>query len=86
MDSKVYIVRCDDYQEIQNQITNLIALMGGMKRFAKQGEKIVLKPNLLRNAGPETAVCTHPSLVAAVAGLAKAQGALPIIADSPGGG
>ena len=86
MDNKVYIVRCKNYQEVQNQITNLIVLMGGMERFAKQGEKIILKPNLLRNAGPDTAVCTHPSIVAAIGDLAKAQGAQVTIADSPGGG
>jgi uncharacterized protein (DUF362 family)/NAD-dependent dihydropyrimidine dehydrogenase PreA subunit len=86
MDNTVYIVQCKDYSDIDNQTAALINLMGGMKRFAKSGEKIVLKPNLLRNAGPDTAVCTHPSLIAAVGGLAKAQGAKPVIADSPGGG
>ena len=86
MDNRVYIVQCKDYEDINNQTAALIKLMGGMERFARHGEKIVLKPNLLRDAGPETAVCTHPSLVTAVAGLAKAQGALPMIADSPGGG
>lgn len=86
MENKVYIVRCNNYQEVQNQITNLIVLMGGMERFAKQGEQILLKPNLLRDAGPDTAVCTHPSIVAAVGDLARAQGAQVTIADSPGGG
>jgi uncharacterized protein (DUF362 family)/Pyruvate/2-oxoacid:ferredoxin oxidoreductase delta subunit len=61
-------------------------LMGGMGRFAKQGEKIVLKVNLLREARPAEAVCTHPSVVAAVGRLAKETGAVPVIADSPGGG
>jgi uncharacterized protein (DUF362 family)/NAD-dependent dihydropyrimidine dehydrogenase PreA subunit len=86
MDDKVYIVQCKDYRDSGNQIRELIVRMGGMERFAKQGEKIILKPNLLRKAGPDTAVCTHPSLVAALAALAKTQGARPIIADSPGGG
>lgn len=86
MDTKVYIVACKDYAEIEKSIALLVGMMGGMERFAKQGEKIILKPNLLRNAGPDTAVCTHPSLVAAIGGLAKAQGAQPMIADSPGGG
>jgi uncharacterized protein (DUF362 family)/Pyruvate/2-oxoacid:ferredoxin oxidoreductase delta subunit len=60
--------------------------MGGIGRFAKQGEKIVLKVNLLREARPEEAVCTHPSVVAAVGRLAREAGAVPVIADSPGGG
>ncbi len=86
MDNKVYIVQCNDYQDIENQIKNLIILMGGIERFAEQGEKIILKPNLLRNAEPDTAVCTHPSIVAAIGRLVKAQGAQVTIADSPGGG
>lgn len=86
MDNKVYIVQCKDYDEIENKLTALINLMGGMGRFARQGERIVLKVNLLRESSPAEAVCTHPSVVAGVAVLAKKQGALPVIADSPGGG
>ena len=71
MDDKVYIVQCKDYDEIDQKLAILIKLMGGMGRFAKQGEKIVLKVNLLREARPDEAVTTHPSLVAAVAGLAN---------------
>ena len=86
MEKKVYIVQCKDYDEIEDKLAALMNLMGGMARFAKQGEKIVLKVNLLREARPEAAVCTHPSVVAAVGRLAGEAGAVPIIADSPGGG
>lgn len=86
MDNKVYIVKCKDYEGVEDKVKTLINLMGGMGRFAKQGESIVLKVNLLREARPEQAVSTHPSMVAALASLAKEQGAVPIIADSPGGG
>ena len=41
---------------------------------------------MLREARPEEAVSTHPSVVAAVGRLAKETGAVPVIADSPGGG
>jgi uncharacterized protein (DUF362 family)/Pyruvate/2-oxoacid:ferredoxin oxidoreductase delta subunit len=86
MDKTVYIVKCKDYDEIEDKLLNLINMMGGMGRFASQGEKIVLKVNLLRQARPEEAVSTHPSVVAAVADLVKEEGAVPVIADSPGGG
>ncbi|MGD8344755.1 MAG: DUF362 domain-containing protein [Desulfobacterales bacterium] len=86
MDNSVYIVACQDYTEIDAKLTRLMELMGGMPQFARQGDKIVLKVNLLREARPEAAVSTHPSLVAAVARMAKENGAEPIIADSPGGG
>ncbi len=86
MEKKVYIVQCQDYDEIEDKLAVLMNLMGGMGRFAKPGEKIVLKVNLLREARPAAAVCTHPSVAAAVGRLARAEGAVPIIADSPGGG
>ena len=86
MEKKVYIVQCKDYDEVEDKLAALIDLMGGIGRFAKQGEKIVLKVNLLREARPEEAVCTHPSVVAAVGRLAREAGAVPVIADSPGGG
>ena len=86
MEKKVYIVQCKDYDEIEDKFAALMNLMGGMGRFAKQGEKIVLKVNLLREARPEEAVSTHPAVVAAVGRLAREAGAVPVIADSPGGG
>ena len=86
MENKVYIVQCKDYDEIENKFAALINLMGGIGRFAKQGDKIVLNVNLLREAKPEEAVTTHPSVVAAVGRLAREVGAIPVIADSPGGG
>ena len=86
MENKVYIVRCKDYDDVEDKLGVLIDLMGGMGRFAKPGEKIVLKVNLLREARPEAAVSTHPSVVAAVGRLARETGAIPVIADSPGGG
>jgi uncharacterized protein (DUF362 family)/ferredoxin len=86
MDNKVYIVKCNSYQAAKDKVSDLIDMMGGMHRFAKRGERIVLKVNLLREARPEEAATTHPAVVATIASLAKKQGAIPIIADSPGGG
>jgi uncharacterized protein (DUF362 family)/Pyruvate/2-oxoacid:ferredoxin oxidoreductase delta subunit len=86
MENKVYIVQCKDYDDVEEKLDDLIDLMGGMGRFAKQGQKIVLKVNLLREARPEEAVSTHPSVVAAVGRLARETGAAAVIADSPGGG
>jgi uncharacterized protein (DUF362 family)/ferredoxin len=86
MDHQVYIVQCKDYDEVDDKIPALLDLMGGIGRFAKPGQKIVLKINLLRDARPEEAVCTHPKLVAAIGSLVKNEGADAVIADSPGGG
>ena len=86
MDNKVYIVKCPDYSHVEKKMDELLSMMGGINQFAKPGEKIVLKVNLLQPAKPEQAISTHPSVVSAVARMTKELGAIPIIADSPGAG
>ncbi len=84
--NKVYVVKCPDYKQVEEKMEMLLSMMGGMSQFAKAGEKIVLKANLLVPAKPEKAVTTHPMVVAAVARMVKSVGASCIIADSPGSG
>jgi len=86
MKTNVYIVKCGSYEKAEEKIEELFALMGGIGQFAKKGEKITLKANLLGALAPETAVGTHPAIVAAVGRMAKKEGAIPLIADSPGSG
>lgn len=85
MDHKVYVAPCPDYGRAAEALAGLIAQMGGMERFVKPGERLLLKPNLLAAARPEQAVSTHPAVVAAVAALVRDQGGQAVIADSPGG-
>lgn len=86
MNNKVYAVPCPAYEEADEKLSTLIDMLGGMSQFAKPGEKIVLKVNLLQGAVPEKAVTTHPKVVAAVGRLVKKTGAIPVVADSPGAG
>lgn len=67
-------------------MAELLEMMGGITRFVTKDENIILKANLLRAADPEKAVTTHPSIIAAIGRMTKAQGAKPVIADSPGSG
>ncbi len=83
---KVYVVRCPDYDQVEEKMVELLSLMGGMEQFTAPGEDIVLKVNLLLAAEPEQAVTTHPAVVAAVGRMAKEAGAAPVITDSPGSG
>jgi len=86
MKTNVYIVKCGSYDEAGERIGELLALMGGMEKFAKDGEKITLKANLLSSAPPDKAITTHPAVVSAVGALVKKEGAAALIADSPGTG
>ena len=84
-ENRVYAASCPDYGQAEGAIRALVAQMGGMGRFVRPGERIVLKANLLRAAPPESAICTHPAVVEAVARLVKEAGGTPVICDSPGG-
>ena len=84
-ETQVYAASCPDYEQAEVCIRALVEQMGGMDRFVRPGERIVLKANLLRTAPPESAICTHPAVVEAVAKLVKEAGGTPVICDSPGG-
>ena len=84
-ETQVYAASCPDYIQAEACIRALVEQMGGMGRFVRPGERIVLKANLLRAAPPESAICTHPAVVEAVARLVKEAGGTPVICDSPGG-
>lgn len=84
-ETQVYAASCPDYEQAEACIRALVEQMGGMGRFVRPGVRIVLKANLLRAAPPESAICTHPAVVEAVARLVKEAGGTPVICDSPGG-
>jgi uncharacterized protein (DUF362 family) len=86
MNTNVYVVKCESYEKADTKIEELLNLMGGIGQFARNNEKITLKANLLGAVPPEKAVSTHPAIVAAVGKLAKKEGSIPLIADSPGSG
>lgn len=52
---------------------------GGMGAFVRQGDRVVIKPNLGWAMDPEMGVNTHPEIVAAVVALCKEAGASEII-------
>lgn len=85
---KVSIVRCSSYDEkiIKESIENVLKPLGGIEAFIKPGEKVLIKPNLLRAAAPEEAVTTHPLVIKAVIDIIKPLTASIVIADSPGAG
>jgi uncharacterized protein (DUF362 family)/Pyruvate/2-oxoacid:ferredoxin oxidoreductase delta subunit len=58
-------------------------LLGGVALFAKPGEKIVLKPNVLIGSNPDSCVTTHPAVLKAVGGLFMEAGAVVSYGDSP---
>jgi len=52
-----------------------VAALGGMKRFIKKGDKVIIKPNIGWDRTPEMAACTNPEVVKALVELAQTAGA-----------
>jgi uncharacterized protein (DUF362 family)/ferredoxin len=86
--AKVALSECPDYDEglVLSALRKGIDLLGGISRFARPGEKILLKPNILSGAATEKCVTTHPSLLKAMGMLCQENGARVRFGDSPGFG
>ncbi len=87
MKSKASIIRCHSYdpQELYAAVKKSVDLIGGIEKFIKNGQRVLLKPNLLKEAAPEEAVTTHPEFIRAVIRLVKQQTNNIFVGDSPGG-
>jgi uncharacterized protein (DUF362 family)/Pyruvate/2-oxoacid:ferredoxin oxidoreductase delta subunit len=86
--SDVSIVRCADYDSgrILGALRRAVDLLGGMGAFVKPGERVLIKPNLLKASPPAEAVTTHPEIIRAVIRLVRETGAQVLVGDSPGFG
>lgn len=62
-------------KEIPALVRQTIAALGGMERFVKTGETVVVKPNIGWDRSPETGANTHPLVVRTVVELCLEAGA-----------
>ena len=87
--SRVVVIPCDDYDEkkVYERLKCGLDELGGIGRFIKPEEKVLVKLNLLSAAQPERAVTTHPSVAKAVLRLLNEAGCADVkYGDSPGYG
>ncbi len=82
----VSLTRQSNYnsQEIKDAVVRLLAPLGGMEKFVKTGDRVMLKPNLVRACKPGVPAHTAPEVFRAVAELALDHGATVKAGDSPG--
>jgi uncharacterized protein (DUF362 family)/Pyruvate/2-oxoacid:ferredoxin oxidoreductase delta subunit len=86
--SAVSIVRCGDYDRklVLEAVRTAVDLVGGMASFVKPGQRVLIKPNLLKASPPDKAVVTHPEIIRAVIRLVREAGGEALVGDSPGFG
>ena len=68
----VVVAEGSDYPAITRRVINVL---GGMKRFVKPGDVVVVKPNMGWDRSTELAANTHPQVVRAVVEECLAAGA-----------
>jgi uncharacterized protein (DUF362 family)/NAD-dependent dihydropyrimidine dehydrogenase PreA subunit len=84
--ARVSAVRCPSYEldAVRVALRTLLAPLGGMRAFVSRGDRVLIKPNFLIASKVHKAVCTHPSVIRAVAEAVLDAGAGAVaVGDSP---
>ena len=81
----VSLIRCTEYKDtvIAQAIERLFSLLGGIERFVKRGDMVLLKPNFIAPKPRHCAAQTDPAILIATVKLLKDFGCKPVIGDSP---
>ncbi|MGD0078718.1 MAG: DUF362 domain-containing protein, partial [Sedimentisphaerales bacterium] len=81
----VSLTRCIDYKEtdVEQAIAQQFSLLGGIERFVKRGDIVLLKPNFIAPKPRHCATQTDPAIIIAIAKLLKDFGCKPFVGDSP---
>ncbi len=81
----VTLTRCSDYSRpvIAEAIEKHFNLLGGLEKFVKPGDSVLLKPNFIAPRVRRHATQTDPAVILETARLLKDFGARPFVADSP---
>jgi uncharacterized protein (DUF362 family) len=84
--ANVALTRCEDYEpaRVAQAVRRQFELLGGLERFVKRGDRVLLKPNFIAPRSHHvSAAQTHPAVILEVAKMLKDLGAKPFVADSP---
>jgi uncharacterized protein (DUF362 family)/NAD-dependent dihydropyrimidine dehydrogenase PreA subunit len=83
--TRVSLVSCQSYDpaQVEGAVKRAVDLLGGIERFVKPNESVLLKPNLLTDAPPEKGIDTHPEVVRAVIRLIRPLTNHIVCGDSP---
>ncbi|MBQ9942361.1 MAG: DUF362 domain-containing protein, partial [Christensenellaceae bacterium] len=84
---KVALAVCREYgrDAVEAAVDKAVGAIGGFAAFVKKGQKVLIKPNLMRKSHPDQAAVTHPELIRAVVKRCVELGAEVLVAESPGG-
>ncbi|MFQ5673398.1 MAG: DUF362 domain-containing protein [Nitrospinales bacterium] len=77
-------IKTYDPDAIESFVRDTVSSLGEGKPIFQPGQRVLLKPNLLRGASPDRCVTTHPAVVEAVCRVLRDSGVSRInLSDSP---
>ncbi len=79
---RVSVVRCSNFhglEGVEKAVCRGLELIGGLESIICPGDRVLIKPNILKAASYLTGVTTNPYLIEAVCGLARQAGAGRVI-------
>lgn len=85
MNNTVALVKCSEYNEVRAAVDKSLELIGGIEKYVKKGDNVVIKPNYVSKKNPDEAVTTHPAFLHAVIAAVERAGGNVTVAESPGG-
>jgi uncharacterized protein (DUF362 family) len=84
----VTLTRCSDYNRpaVAEALERQFKLLGGLVKFVRPGDTVLLKPNFIAPRSRRHATQTDPAVILETARLLKDFGAKPFVGDSPAWG
>lgn len=81
----VSLEKCNSYNqdEVDKSIRKLVDNLGAIKNFIKKGQKVLIKPNLVKGIASEACATTHPAIIGAVIKFLKKQNCDIYVGDNP---
>lgn len=88
MKTTVAVARCSTYcpADLDCALDAILAPFGGLERFVRPGQRVLIKPNCIAAIPPQRAGQTDATLIVALAKRVADLGATPMIGDSPAWG
>jgi len=72
-----------EVEKLRESLETILEPLGGITAFVKNGDRVLLKPNLLTGSRPTAECTTRPEIVYAVANMVIEAGGKPFLGDSP---
>lgn len=81
----VSLEKCNSYNqsEVDNSIKKLLDNLGGIHKFINKGQKVLIKPNIVKGMKAEECGTTHPAIIEALIKILKEHGCEVFVGDHP---